>query len=111
MAAAAGMTSAIMNPVQVATTTKKIEERIAALAAMGIVIPDGIDMDALAPLIGLGFTKATPSKEIEAIKAANFLMDNDSSGGNWIRFNKPPASANTPQGARGDREGRRRRRA
>jgi 5-methyltetrahydrofolate--homocysteine methyltransferase len=63
------------------------------------------------PLIGLGSTKATPSKEIEAIKAADFLMDNDASGGNWIRFNKPPASANAPQGARRDREGRRRRRA
>jgi 5-methyltetrahydrofolate--homocysteine methyltransferase len=110
MAAAAGMTSAIMNPVQAPATLKQIEERIAELAAMGIVIPEGIDMDALVPLIGLGSTKSTPSKEIEAIKAADFLMDNDASGGNWIRFNKPPASANAPLGARGDREGRRRRR-
>jgi 5-methyltetrahydrofolate--homocysteine methyltransferase len=111
MAAAAGMTSAIMNPVQAAATQTKIDERIAALTAMGVVIPDGIDRDALVPLIGLGSTRPTPSKEIEAIKAADFLMDNDSSGGNWIKFNKPAAGANAPQGARGDREGRRRRRA
>ena len=47
------------------------------------------------------------SKEIEAIKAADFLMDNDPSGGAWIKFNKPAGAA--PEGARGAREGRRRR--
>ncbi|MFV0475782.1 MAG: methyltetrahydrofolate cobalamin methyltransferase [Pikeienuella sp.] len=104
MAAAAGMTSAIMNPVQIGASAKKIEERLAELAALGIVVPEGVDPAALAPLIGLGSTSATPSKEIEAIKAANFLLDNDPSGAGWIQFNKPPA-------AEGEgRQGRRRRR-
>jgi 5-methyltetrahydrofolate--homocysteine methyltransferase len=111
MAVAAGMTSAIMNPVQAAASQKKIDERIAALAERGITIPDGIDPETLAQLLGLGSTKATPSKEIEAIKAADFLMNNDASGANWIRFNKPAGSAGEGRGARGDREGRRRRRA
>ncbi len=110
MAAAAGMTSAIMNPVQLATTSKKYEEHIAKLAEMGIIIPEGIDPAALAPLLGIGHMTGKPSKEIEAIKAADFLLNNDPSGASWIRFNKAPASANTPLGAGGDREGRRRRR-
>ncbi|MEM8790814.1 MAG: methyltetrahydrofolate cobalamin methyltransferase [Pseudomonadota bacterium] len=110
MAAAAGMTSAIMNPVQQGASAKKIAEKTEALAALGVTIPEGADWDTLAPLLGLTSTKATPSKEIEAIKAADFLLDNDASGGNWIRFNKP-AGAAAPEGARGAREGRRRRRA
>lgn len=107
MAAAAGMTSAIMNPVQAAVSPKKIAERIAELAALGIVVPEGVDPEALAPLLGLGSTKATPSKEMEAIRAANFLLDNDSSGAAWIRFNKAPSAP----GEGGAREGRRRRRS
>ncbi|QIE54120.1 dihydropteroate synthase [Pikeienuella piscinae] len=106
MAAAAGMTSAIMNPVQPGASAKKIEARIAELAALGIVVPDGIDPKALAPLIGLGAASATPSKEVEAIKAANFLLNNDASGADWIRFNKVAAAP----GEGGAREGRRRRR-
>lgn len=109
MAAAAGMTSAIMNPYQAGASAKKIAARIAELAALGVTIPEGIDPDALAPLIGLGSTRASASKEIEAIKAADFLLNNDPSGAGWIRFNK---AADTPaQGARASREGRRRRRA
>lgn len=107
MAAAAGMTSAIMNPVQIGASEKKITERIAELAALGVTIPEGIDPEALAPLIGLGSIKATPSKEIEAIKAANFLLNNDPSGAAWIAHNKP-ASAGGEAGGRG---GRRRRRS
>jgi len=110
MAAAAGMTSAIMNPVQLGASAKKMAERIAELAALGVTIPEGIDPAALAPLIGLGSINATPSKEIEAIKAADFLLDHDPSGGNWIRFNKPAGGAGG-EGARGGREGRRRRRS
>ncbi|MEX2518951.1 MAG: methyltetrahydrofolate cobalamin methyltransferase, partial [Paracoccaceae bacterium] len=93
MAAAAGMTSAIMNPMQVGASPKKIAERIAALAALGIIVPEGVDPAALAPLIGLGSTSATSSKEVEAIRAANFLLDNDPSGAAWIRANKPVAAA------------------
>ena len=107
MAAAAGMTSAIMNPLQAAATPKKIAERIAELEALGIVFPEGIDPEVLVPLIGLGSAKAGPSKEIEAIKAADFLLNNDPSGAAWIRFNKV---AGGDEGARGARDGRRSRR-
>jgi len=66
MAIAAGMTSAIMNPVR--------------------------------------------PQEMEAIRAANMLMNNDPHGANWIRHNKPPAvEGKPPAGARGRRVGRRRR--
>ncbi|MEM8699446.1 MAG: methyltetrahydrofolate cobalamin methyltransferase [Pseudomonadota bacterium] len=109
MAAAAGMTSAIMNPVQQGASAKKIAEKIEALAALGITIPEGADWDALAPHLGLKSTKATPSKETEAIKAADFLLNCDPGGANWIAFNKPAALAG--EGGRGSREGRRRRRA
>lgn len=110
MAAAAGMTSAIMNPVQIGASDKKIAERLAELEKLGIVVPEGVDPAALAPLIGLGSRTATPSKEMEAIRAANFLLDNDPSGAAWIRFNKKP-SADGESGGRGGRGGRRRRSA
>lgn len=108
MAASHGMTSAIMNPVQLGASDKKMAERIAELAALGIVVPEGVDPAALAPLIGLTSRKATPSKEIEAIKAADFLLDHDPAGGAWIKFNKVPAKPGE-EGA-GARGGRRRRR-
>ncbi|MGB0506459.1 MAG: methyltetrahydrofolate cobalamin methyltransferase, partial [Pikeienuella sp.] len=107
MAAAAGMTSAIMNPVQIGASQKKIAAKVEELAAQGVIIPEGADWDILAPMLGLGSTKATPSKEMEAIKAADFLLDSDPSGGKWIKFNKPAGGA--PEGARGGREGGRRR--
>ncbi len=110
MAITAGMTSAIMNPVQPLTAKAKIDEHLAALRALGIAIPEAeaLNLDALAPLLGLGARKAVPSKEMEAIRAANFLMNNDAHGANWIRFNKPPAAEGEGEG-RGRREGRRRR--
>ena len=48
--------------------------------------------------------------EMAAIRAANLLMDNDANGAAWIRANKPPAAEGEDPGARGGREGRRRRR-
>lgn len=49
-------------------------------------------------------------QEMEAIRAANLLMDNDAHGAAWIRANKPPlAEGEVEAGARGRREGRRRR--
>ncbi len=110
MAITAGMTSAIMNPVQPGISDAKIEERLAALRALGVPVPETetLDLDAIAQLLGLGLRKATPSSEMEAIRAANLLMSNDPHGGAWIRFNKPP-SEEADAGARGRREGRRRR--
>jgi 5-methyltetrahydrofolate--homocysteine methyltransferase len=89
MAAAAGMTSAIMNPVQLATSRKKYDEHLAKLAELGVIIPEDADPAVLAPLLGAGHMTGTPSKEIEAIKAADFLLNNDEGGAAWIRFNKP----------------------
>ncbi|MEM6971937.1 MAG: methyltetrahydrofolate cobalamin methyltransferase [Pseudomonadota bacterium] len=113
MAIGAGMTSAIMNPVQLGASDKKIAERVAALAALGITVPDGIDPAALAPLLGLGSQTASPSKEQEAIMAADLLMASDPNGANWIRFNRAAEAASrggeAETGARGRREGRRRR--
>ena len=110
MAAAAGMTSAIMNPVRQGASQKAIAEKTAALAALGVIVPEDADWEALAPHLGLAPAAATPSREIEAIRAADFLMNNDPSGGAWIRFNKPAGAGGAAEGARGAREGRRRRR-
>jgi 5-methyltetrahydrofolate--homocysteine methyltransferase len=107
MAICAGMTSAIMNPVQLPTPAAKIEERLAALRALGVSIPEGIDLAELLPLLGLGARRALPSREMEAIRGANFLMNHDPNGAEWIRFNRDPSEAK--EGARGGREGRRRR--
>jgi 5-methyltetrahydrofolate--homocysteine methyltransferase len=93
MAAAAGMTSAIMNPVQLATSRKKYDEHLAKLAELGVIIPEDADPAVLAPLLGAGHMTGTPSKEIEAIKAADFLLNNDEGGAAWIRFNKPAGGA------------------
>jgi 5-methyltetrahydrofolate--homocysteine methyltransferase len=109
MAMGAGMTSAIMNPVALPVGPKKLQEKRDALAAAGIIVPDDIDLEVLANLTGLGSTKARPGKEMEAIRAANFLTDNDPHGSTWISFNKDPNAA--AEGARGRRTGGRRRRA
>ncbi|MTJ05214.1 MAG: methyltetrahydrofolate cobalamin methyltransferase [Sediminimonas qiaohouensis] len=109
MAMGAGMTSAIMNPVALPVPMSKIEERMAALAAAGIVVPDDVDLEQFCKLTGLGSTKPRPGSEMEAIRAANFLTDNDPSGAAWIRFNKDPDADTGAGGGRGT--GRRRRRA
>ncbi len=112
MAMTAGMTSAIMNPVKIRVSQVKLDEKKAALAAAGIVVPDDIDPETLAQLTGMGSTQAHPGGEMEAIRAANLLTDKDAHGASWIKFNKPPAVAGkAPAGARGAREGRRRRRS
>ncbi|MEM9551303.1 MAG: methyltetrahydrofolate cobalamin methyltransferase [Pseudomonadota bacterium] len=111
MAMGAGMTSAIMNPVALPVTQKKIAEKKAEVEAAGVVLPEGMDDDAFVTLFGLGSTKARPGKEMEAIRAANFLTNNDPHGGEWIRFNKPPTAAGAEEGGRRGRAGGRRRRA
>ncbi len=111
MAIAAGMTSAIMNPIALPVGPKKLAEKKEQLAAAGIIVPDDIDPEVLATLTGLGSTRARPGKEMEAIRAANFLMDNDPHGGEWIRTNKPPDAAGGAEGRGGRAGGRRRRRA
>jgi 5-methyltetrahydrofolate--homocysteine methyltransferase len=90
MAIGAGMTSAIMNPVGLPIARSKIEEKRAEILAAGIVLPEGMDDETFVQLFGLGSTKPRAGKEMEAIRAANFLTNNDPSGGEWIRFNRPP---------------------
>jgi 5-methyltetrahydrofolate--homocysteine methyltransferase len=112
MAMGAGMTSAIMNPVALPVKQAEIEARKIAAAAAGIVLPEDMDDETFCQLFGLGSTKPRPGKEMEAIRAANFLTNNDPHGGEWIRFNKPPLKeGETEAGARGGRTGGRRRRA
>jgi 5-methyltetrahydrofolate--homocysteine methyltransferase len=82
---------------------------VTRLAAAGLVIPEGIDLGALGPLLGIGPKTGVASDETLSIRAADFLMNHDPSGANWIRLNKPAGGAGG--GGRGGREGRRRRRA
>jgi 5-methyltetrahydrofolate--homocysteine methyltransferase len=91
-----------MNPVQPGVSDGKIDERLAALRALGVPVPEkeSLDLDALVALLGLGRRRAAASSEMEAIRAANLLMDNDPHGADWIKFNKP-ASEGDGSGARG----------
>ena len=111
MAMGAGMTSAIMNPVALPVTQKAIAEKKAAVEAAGIILPEGMDDEAFVTMFGLGSTKPRAGKEMEAIRAANFLTNNDPHGGEWIKFNKPPAAEGEEGRGRGGRAGGRRRRA
>ncbi len=106
MAFSAGMTSAIMNPVALPVGPKKIAEKKALVEAAGVILPEGMDDEAFVKLFGMGSTKPRAGKEMEAIRAANFLLDHDEGGGAWIAFNKDPDAA-----PRRGREGGRRRRA
>jgi 5-methyltetrahydrofolate--homocysteine methyltransferase len=101
MAMTAGMTSAIMNPVALPVTQAKIAEKKAEVLAAGIILPEDIDDETFVTLFGLGSMKSRPGKEMEAIRAANFLTNNDPSGGEWIRFNRAPGT----EGAGGGRGG------
>jgi 5-methyltetrahydrofolate--homocysteine methyltransferase len=103
MAMATGMTSAIMNPVAVAVTQTKIAEKKAELAAQGIVIPDSIDDETFVTLMGMGSTRPRAGSEMAAIRAANFLTNNDPSGAEWIRFNRPPVAEGEGRGRTGRR--------
>ena len=112
MAIEAGMTSAIMNPIALPVKAVEIEAKKAEIAAAGLVLPDDMDDETFCRLFGLGSTKPRAGKEMEAIHAANFLMNNDPHGGNWIKFNKaPPKPGDAALTGRGGRAASRRRRA
>ncbi len=106
MAMATGMTSAIMNPVALPVGPKKIAAKKEEIAAAGVILPDDIDDEVFVKLFGMGSTEPRAGKEMEAIRAANFLTNNDEGGAEWIRFNKSDADG----AARGRRGGGRRRR-
>ena len=105
MAMTAGMTSAIMNPVALPVGASKIAEKRAEVEAAGIVLPEGMDDETFVTLFGLGSTLSRPGKEMEAVRAANLLLNNDAHGSDWIAFNKPASAA-----GEGGRRGSRRRR-
>ncbi|MEO0670010.1 MAG: methyltetrahydrofolate cobalamin methyltransferase [Pseudomonadota bacterium] len=111
MAMGAGMTSAIMNPVALPVGPTKIAEKRAAVEASGVMLPEGMDDEAFVQLFGMGSTLPRAGKEMEAIRAANFLTNNDDGGAEWIRFNRAPAAPGTEGRGRGGRAGGRRRRA
>ncbi len=109
MAMGAGMTSAIMNPVTLPINATKIAEKKAELAALGLVIPEAMDDEVFVNLFGMGSTLPRPGKEMEAIRAANFLFDRDPHGGDWIKFNKvAPKPGQEGRGRAGRVGGRRR---
>ena len=111
MAMATGMTSAIMNPVALPVGPKKIAEKKAEVEAAGIVLPPEMEDEAFCQMFGLGSTKPRAGKEMEAIRAANFLTNNDEGGGAWINFNKVAPKAGQEGRGRAGRSGGRRRRA
>ncbi len=109
MAIGAGMTSAIMNPVALPVSQKRIDEKREQIQKAGIVLPEDIDRETFVKIFGLGSTKSSAGKEMEAIRAANLLTNNDAHGASWIQFNKPSSSVNQALGGRGGRRGGRRR--
>ncbi|MCJ7871956.1 methyltetrahydrofolate cobalamin methyltransferase [Phaeobacter sp. J2-8] len=111
MAMGAGMTSAIMNPVAMPVTQARIAAKKAEVEAAGIILPAEIDDETFVTLFGLGSMQARPGSEMEAIRAANLLTDNDAHGGAWIAANKLPVKAGQEGRGRSGRSGGRRRRA
>ncbi|WP_281972069.1 methyltetrahydrofolate cobalamin methyltransferase [Ruegeria faecimaris] len=111
MAMGAGMTSAIMNPVALPVGPKKLAEKKAEVEAKGIILPADMDDETFCQLFGLGSTLPRAGKEMEAIRAANLLTNNDPHGGAWIKFNKAPSEAGAEGAGGGRRGGGRRRRA
>lgn len=109
MAITAGMTSAIMNPVAIATGPTKIAEKRAEAEAAGIILPEDMDDEAFCQLFGIGSTKSRAGKEMEAIRAANFLTNNDDGGAAWINFNRVAPKAGQEHRGRAGRTGGRRR--
>ncbi|MFO1209404.1 MAG: methyltetrahydrofolate cobalamin methyltransferase [Amaricoccus sp.] len=82
--------------------------------SFGLPNRHGINAAFLPMAIASGMTSAIMNpvrpQEMEAIRAANFLMNNDPWGAAWIAANKVSAAEGDPEpGARGRREGRRRR--
>ncbi len=107
MAIGAGMTSAIMNPVALPVTQKKIAEKKAAAAAAGVTVPANMDDEAFVTLFGMGSTKPRSGSEMEAVRAANLLTNNDPNGVEWIRSSKPSAGSDQSDSASSRRRRRR----
>jgi 5-methyltetrahydrofolate--homocysteine methyltransferase len=88
----------------------------ASNVSFGLPNRHGINAAFLPMAIASGMTSAIMNpvrpQEMEAIRAANFLMNNDPHGSEWIKANKPVlAEGEVEAGARGRRAGRGRRRS
>jgi len=121
---------------QVFTLVKRLREELgvnttcgASNISFGLPHRHGINGAFLPMAIAAGMTSAIMNpvrpQEMEAIRAANFLMNHDANGGEWIRFSRviEAVEAGTPfaeasqaamaasggRGGRAGREGRRRR--
>ena len=84
--------------------------------SFGLPNRNGVNAAFLPMAIASGMTSAIMNPmhpiEMDAIRAANLLTNNDAHGSAWIKANKAPlAEGDAPEGARGGRGGRRRRRA
>ncbi len=83
--------------------------------SFGLPNRNGVNAAFLPMAIASGMTSAIMNPmhptEMDAIRAANLLTNNDDHGAAWIKANKPPlAEGEAEAGARGARGGRRRRR-
>jgi len=118
---------------QVFALVRKLREELgvnttcgASNISFGLPHRHGINAAFLPMAIGAGMTSAIMNPvrpvEMEAIRAANFLMNHDANGSNWIGFSRvldavdqgtpfPEASQVALAAAAGGRSGRRRRRA
>ena len=80
----------------------------ASNVSFGLPNRHGINGAFLPMAIASGMTSAIMNpvrpQEMEAIRAANFLLNQDDGGAAWINFNRDPDAA--PAGARGARAGR-----
>jgi 5-methyltetrahydrofolate--homocysteine methyltransferase len=118
---------------QVFTLVRRLREELgvnttcgASNISFGLPHRHGINGAFLPMAICAGMTSAIMNpvrqQEMEAIRAANFLMNHDPNGGDWIRFSRvidaveagqsfaeASAAAMAAGGGRGGREGRRRR--
>ncbi len=103
---------------QVFTLVRRLREELgvnttcgASNVSFGLPNRHAINAAFLPMAIASGMTSAIMNpvrpREMEAIRAANLLMDNDAHGAAWIRANRPPAVEGEETGGR---EGRRRRR-
>ena len=77
MAAAAGMTSAIMNPVQLAPTKKATAERLQALQALGIEVPEDLDPALAGPLLGMTIDADLVAERIARLRALGMTVPDD----------------------------------
>ncbi len=104
MAYAAGMTSAIMNPVPCPSARRLLPKRRPPWKRPASFCHRTWTMKPSSNCLAWP-TKPRSGKEMEAIRAANFLLNHDEGGAQWIMSNRDPDAALA--GASGRREGRR----